>query len=63
VIRRIVCGAEQIAKGLYFFVETLTPTMVIGELIAAALATQPITPETIAPDQRKRFKVIEGGRD
>jgi IS1 family transposase len=34
----------------------------IGDLIDAALATQPITPETTAPDRRKRFKVIEGGR-
>jgi hypothetical protein len=34
----------------------------IGDLIDAALATQPITPETRAPDRRKRFRVIEGGR-
>ena len=34
----------------------------IGELIDAALATQPITPETTAPDRRKRFQVIDGGR-
>jgi IS1 family transposase len=34
----------------------------IGELIDAVLATQPITPETTAPDRRKRFNVIEGGR-
>jgi hypothetical protein len=34
----------------------------IGELIDAALATQPITPETSAPDHRKRFTVIEGGK-
>lgn len=34
----------------------------VGYLIAAALATQPIKPETSAPDRRKRFKVIEGGR-
>jgi IS1 family transposase len=33
----------------------------IGDLIDAALATQPITPETSAPDRRKRFRVIEGG--
>ncbi len=33
----------------------------IGELIDAALATQPITPVTTAPDRRKRFKVIDGG--
>jgi hypothetical protein len=34
----------------------------IGDLLDAALATQPITPETTAPDRRKRFRVIEGGR-
>jgi IS1 family transposase len=35
----------------------------IGELIDAALKTQPITPETTAPDRRKRFTVIEGGKE
>jgi IS1 family transposase len=35
----------------------------IGELIDAAVATQPITPITTAPDRRKRFTVIEGGKD
>jgi len=35
----------------------------IGDLIDAALATQPITPETTAPDRRKRFQVIEGGKE
>jgi hypothetical protein len=34
----------------------------IGELIDAALATQPIIPVTTAPDRRKRFRVIEGGK-
>jgi hypothetical protein len=34
----------------------------IGELLDAALATQPITPKTTAPDRRKRFTVIEGGK-
>lgn len=34
----------------------------IAELIEAALATQSITPETTAPDRRKRFKVIDGGK-
>ena len=34
----------------------------IGELIDAALATQPITPTTTAPDRRRRFRVIEGGK-
>lgn len=49
-----------------------TPAMALGitdrvwtiaELIDAALATQPITPVTTAPDRRKRFRVIEGGRN
>ncbi len=35
----------------------------IGDLIDAALATQPITPVTTAPDRRKRFRVIDGGRE
>jgi len=35
----------------------------IGDLLDAALATQPITPVTTAPDRRKRFRVIDGGRD
>lgn len=35
----------------------------IGDLLDIALATQPITPETTAPDRRKRFTVIEGGRE
>jgi IS1 family transposase len=34
----------------------------IGELIDAALATQSITPETIAPQRRKAFTVIDGGK-
>jgi hypothetical protein len=34
----------------------------IGELIDAALATQPTDPVVTAPDRRKRFRVIEGGR-
>jgi hypothetical protein len=35
----------------------------IGDLLDAALATQPITPTTTAPDRRRRFRVIDGGRD
>jgi IS1 family transposase len=35
----------------------------IGDLIDAALATQPIAPETTAPDRRKRFRVIKGGKN
>lgn len=47
-----------------------TPAMALGiadrvwtlaDLLDAALATQPITPITTAPDRRKRFRVIEGG--
>src|ERR1700687_2433117 len=34
----------------------------IGNLIDAALATQPITPIPTAAERRKRFTVIEGGR-
>ena len=34
----------------------------IAQLVDAALATQPITPVTTAPDRRKRFQVIDGGR-
>jgi hypothetical protein len=48
-----------------------TPAMALGvtdhvwtiaELIEAALGTQPITPETTAPQRRKTFRVIEGGK-
>jgi hypothetical protein len=35
----------------------------IGDLIDAALATQSITPVPTAPDRRKRFTVIQGGKD
>ena len=35
----------------------------IGELINAALATQPITPITTAPTRRRQFRVISGGRE
>jgi hypothetical protein len=37
-------------------------TWTIGDLIDAALAMQPIAPVPSAPDRRKRFTVIEGGR-
>ena len=33
----------------------------LGDLLDAALAKVPITPETTARDRRKRFRVIEGG--
>ena len=33
-----------------------------GDLLDAALATQPIDPIVTAPDRRKRFKVIYGGK-
>jgi hypothetical protein len=33
----------------------------ISELLDAALATEPSAPEN-APDRRRRFRVIEGGR-
>jgi IS1 family transposase len=35
----------------------------ISDLIEVALATQPITPVPIAPDRRKLFTVIKGGKD
>lgn len=34
----------------------------IGELLDAALATQPSAPITTAPDRRRRFRVIQGGQ-
>jgi len=34
----------------------------IGELLDAAPATQPVTPAPAAPDRRRQFRVIEGGR-
>jgi hypothetical protein len=34
----------------------------IGELLDAALARQPIDPVVTAPDRRRRFQVIEGGK-
>jgi len=34
----------------------------IGELLDAALATQPIKTEPTAPERRKQFRVIEGGK-
>jgi hypothetical protein len=48
-----------------------TPAMALGvadrvwtiaDLLDAALSTQPITPVTTAPDRRKLFRVIEGGK-
>jgi hypothetical protein len=38
-------------------------TWSIGDLIDAALATHPITPVTTAPDRRKEFRVIQGGKE
>jgi hypothetical protein len=34
----------------------------IADLIEAALSTQPITPVPSAPDRRKGFRVINGGK-
>jgi hypothetical protein len=34
----------------------------IGDLLDAAMATQPIDPVVTAPNRRKRFTVIEGGK-
>jgi hypothetical protein len=38
-------------------------TWAIGELVSAALATLPITPVPTAPERRKGFRVIQGGKD
>lgn len=71
------CMAVSLYVAHYNFCKThealrQTPAMALGlsdyvwtiaELIEAALATQPITPVTTAPDRRKRFRVIEGGKD
>src|SRR5690606_19355889 len=35
----------------------------IGDLLDAALPTQPITPVTTAPHRRKRFRVVEAERN
>jgi len=35
----------------------------IGELLDAALAVAPREPTTTAPDRRRRFRVIEGGKE
>jgi hypothetical protein len=35
----------------------------IGELIDAALAAVPPKPTPTAPERRRRFRVIEGGRE
>ena len=37
-------------------------TWAIGELIDAALAMQPITPVPTAPERRRKFTVIQGGK-
>jgi hypothetical protein len=34
----------------------------IGELLDAILAIEPPAPTETAPDRRRRFRVIEGGR-
>ena len=34
----------------------------VGDLLDAALATQPIAPVTTAPERRRTFRVIEGGQ-
>ena len=34
----------------------------IGDLLEAALAAEPPKPTPTAPDRRRRFRVIEGGR-
>jgi hypothetical protein len=34
----------------------------VGDLLDAALATQPIEPVVTPPDRRRQFRVIEGGK-
>ena len=34
----------------------------MGELLDAAIGKQPITPHETAPDRRRKFRVIEGGK-
>jgi hypothetical protein len=34
----------------------------VGDLLDAALAMQPIDPVVTAPDRRKLFRVVEGGK-
>jgi len=76
--KRLDChlAAVCLHVGFYNFVrqhESLktTPAVALGitdhawsirELVEAALATQPITPITTAPDRRRQFRVIEGGK-
>jgi Integrase core domain len=52
--------------------DNMTPAMALGitdhvwslgELIDAALSTQSITPHTTGPEQRKRFRVIQGRKE
>jgi hypothetical protein len=35
----------------------------IGDLLDAALAIEPPAPTETAPDRRRQFRVIQGGRD
>jgi hypothetical protein len=35
----------------------------LGDLLDAALAAQPIDPVVTAPDRRRAFTVIEGGKN
>jgi hypothetical protein len=34
----------------------------IGDLVDAALATQPIAPKVTPPDRRRMFTVVQGGK-
>jgi hypothetical protein len=70
---RPVCGASrllQTARNADAKQQT-TPTMalgitdhmwLVGELLDATLATQPIDPVITTPDRRKPLRVIEGGK-
>jgi IS1 family transposase len=70
------CAAVSLYVAFYNLVRVhealrITPAVALGiadrvwtiaDLIDAALATQPIAPTPTAPDRRRRFRVVEGGK-
>jgi hypothetical protein len=64
-LRERVIGAPEISTdGFTTVAQKLTDhAWSIGELIDAALATQPIDPVVAAPDRRRAFRVIDGGKN
>ena len=55
-VHQSLCSTPAVAQGIADKVWS------IGELLDAALATQPIDPVVTAPDRRRAFTVIEGGK-